>query len=676
MTKAGIRAFDGDSPRLRNLSFGIVLFGFVLIFFTWLTLSQAIEHEIRQDIESAVKDTANLARAFEEHTLRTIKAADQAAWFLKYQYEREGRTIDIPQYIKEGRLQGDPFVFLGVADENGDLAVSSQVPFVPSNVKDREHFLVHKDHDIGHLFISKPVFGRSSGKWVIQMSRRVDKPDGSFGGIVVVSVDPFYFSEFYKQVDLGKNSSINLVGRDGIVHARQAGEDTVFGQDISGSLLLEKMTTSDSGHYVENSKIDGISRIYSFRALRAYPFAVVVGVDRNEIIQGAKERMDHFFPMTVLISVGVIVCMVMLIRFIGNQKRYEEELRQAHDELESKVRLRTQELFALNEELTTMNEEYLAINEELQNTNQELQNEVAERRRTEKKLNHKNDELRKAYTELKSIKFQVIQQDKMASIGQLAAGVAHEINNPTAYIISNLESLRDYVGRLAQFITTQEEAMAKLARADGAEDCRELAATLADEVEGTRRSLKIDYIIHDMESLIEETLDGAGRVKNIVQDLRGFARAENDNKPANINDGIESAINIIWNEMKYKATLEKDLGELPLTKCNLGQLNQVFMNVLLNAVQAIVKRGEISIKSWAESGNIYVTISDTGCGIPRKILDRIFEPFFTTKEVGKGTGLGLSVTYEIIKKHGGEIYVDSEVGVGTTFTIVIPIDNG
>jgi two-component system NtrC family sensor kinase len=125
--------------------------------------------------------------------------------------------------------------------------------------------------------------------------------------------------------------------------------------------------------------------------------------------------------------------------------------------------------------------------------------------------------------------------------------------------------------------------------------------------------------------------------------------------------------------MKYKASLEKEFGELPLTKCNIGQLNQVFMNVLVNAAQAIDKWGEIRVKTWFEGGNIFVCISATGCGIPPQMLNRIFEPFFTTKEVGKGTGLGLSVTYDIVKKHGGEIRVSSEPGKGTTFTIVIPV---
>jgi two-component system NtrC family sensor kinase len=178
----------------------------------------------------------------------------------------------------------------------------------------------------------------------------------------------------------------------------------------------------------------------------------------------------------------------------------------------------------------------------------------------------------------------------------------------------------------------------------------------------------------DIKGLITESLDGSERVRKIVQGLKSFARVdEAEYKYADINECIESTINIVWNELKYKATLKKDYGNLPLTKCYPQQINQVFMNLLINAGHAIESQGEITIKTWAEDGSIWVAISDTGHGIPKEDLNKIFEPFFTTKEVGKGTGLGLSITYEIVQKHDGEITVESEVGKGTTFTVRLPI---
>ena len=278
--------------------------------------------------------------------------------------------------------------------------------------------------------------------------------------------------------------------------------------------------------------------------------------------------------------------------------------------------------------------------------------------------------LEEALRQLQLVQAQLIQQEKLAGIGQLAAGVAHEINNPMAFIISNLEILYQYTDKLGQFVALQEVALSDLAK-DGGK--KVATAEVIASVGNVRRSLKIDYVLGDTKDLIGETLDGAARVKNIVQDLQGFARSDQVRKMANINDGIEATVNVIGSELKNVASVTKDLGDLPLTSCNPGQLNQVFMNLLVNAAQAIESFGEIHIKTWADDANIFITVADSGRGISAENINRIFEPFFTTKEVGKGIGLGLSVSYDIIRNHGGEIKVESEEGKGTTFTVVLPI---
>ena len=272
-------------------------------------------------------------------------------------------------------------------------------------------------------------------------------------------------------------------------------------------------------------------------------------------------------------------------------------------------------------------------------------------------------DLERANNELKQTQSQMLQQEKMASIGQLAAGVAHEINNPMGFISSNLGTLGKYTDKLSEFINIQSRALESIDDVQKAEELRE-----------ARKRLKIDYILEDIRELIKESLDGADRVKKIVQDLKSFSRVdEAEYKMADINECIESTLNIVWNELKYKATVHKEYGDIPMTRCYPQQLNQVFMNLLVNASHAIEKQGEITIKTWNSGNTINVSISDTGCGIPEDKINRIFEPFFTTKEVGKGTGLGLSIAYDIIKKHNGEISVQSEVGRGTTFTVKIPV---
>ena len=286
-----------------------------------------------------------------------------------------------------------------------------------------------------------------------------------------------------------------------------------------------------------------------------------------------------------------------------------------------------------------------------------------ELKKAAEELTRKNLRLNEALAALKRSQAKVLHQEKMASIGQLAAGVAHEINNPIGFINSNLSTLGKYLSRLSGFLAAQSECIA--------------AGSSPEQVESVRQqqaSLKIDYIVKDLEDLVRESLDGAERVRSIVADLKSFSRVdESDYKRADLNECLRSTINIVWNEIKYKATLKKELGEIPQTRCYPQQMNQVFMNLLVNAAHAIEHQGVITVRSWEEDGYVCVSVTDTGQGIPEANLNRIFEPFFTTKEVGQGTGLGLSITYDIVKKHNGEITVRSEPGKGTVFTVRIPV---
>jgi signal transduction histidine kinase len=284
--------------------------------------------------------------------------------------------------------------------------------------------------------------------------------------------------------------------------------------------------------------------------------------------------------------------------------------------------------------------------------------------RSFREIADKNRELEHAHSQLKSTHMQLLQQEKMASIGQLAAGVAHEINNPMGFITSNLGSLQKYVSRVIEYLTVADRIVA--AAADPAKS----------EAAGLRSRLKIDYVINDTQQLIEESLDGATRVKNIVNDLKNLSRADqSDPVKADLNSCLQSALNIACNEIKYNATIEKQFGELPETVCHPQQLSQVFINLLTNAAQAMEGHGIISIRTWSDAADIFISVADTGLGIPEEIRSRIFDPFFTTKEVGKGTGLGLSISYDILQKHGGDISVESTPGQGSTFLVRVPVVN-
>lgn len=277
-------------------------------------------------------------------------------------------------------------------------------------------------------------------------------------------------------------------------------------------------------------------------------------------------------------------------------------------------------------------------------------------------------ELKKAEQQLHELHAQLLQNEKMASIGQLSAGIAHEINNPMGFINSNLATLGKYIEKFDSYIRLLEE----LVQHDTDGESWQTAAAV-------KRNLKLEYVLRDVPQLIQESSEGAERVMKIVQDLKTFSRSDTSQTcRADINQNLDSTINIIWNQLKYVAELVRDYGVLPKLPCNIQQLNQVFLNLLVNAAHAIEDKGLeeigiVTVKTRADDESVYISVSDTGCGIPEEIRRRIFEPFFTTKEIGKGTGLGLSISYDIIRKHGGELSVTSEVGQGTTFTIRLPL---
>ena len=257
----------------------------------------------------------------------------------------------------------------------------------------------------------------------------------------------------------------------------------------------------------------------------------------------------------------------------------------------------------------------------------------------------------------------LLQHDKLASIGQLAAGVAHEINNPMGFIMANLTILKQCSAAMVQYINSVDEITAV-----GLSDRSKFA------LQETKKLLDIDYIMNELPQLLAESTEGAKRIKRIVLDLKDFARLdEQDIKEADLNQLVESTVNMVRNEIKYVARLDLQLCKLPLLFCHPQQINQVISNLLLNAAQAIDQQGIITIRTIQAGFWVILSVTDTGKGIPMELRNRIFDPFFTTKDVGKGTGLGLSISYDIVKKHGGEITVVSEVGSGTTFTVKLPV---
>jgi signal transduction histidine kinase len=271
-----------------------------------------------------------------------------------------------------------------------------------------------------------------------------------------------------------------------------------------------------------------------------------------------------------------------------------------------------------------------------------------------------HDELQSAYRDLQATQVQLIQREKMASVGQLVAGVAHELNNPIGFVYSNVSTLEDFVRRLRAMLEAYRGA--------------DVSARDRERMDAEWQTLKIDYALKYLDSMTLGIKEGAERARKIVRDLRVFARSQDDLwQPVDLHEELDSSLTLLNHLLKDRVVIERMFGDLPAVECIRSQIDQVFLNVLANAAQAIQGPGTISIETERKDGMAVVRIADTGPGIAPEVLGRIFDPFFTTKPVGEGTGLGLSISYEILKKHGGDIRAENRSAGGAVFTIRLPL---
>ena len=372
----------------------------------------------------------------------------------------------------------------------------------------------------------------------------------------------------------------------------------------------------------------------------------------NAICGAAHGINPQWLATTIaMFTLAILTVTLMVSRFDARTTL----LRSMANTLEAQVQERTRALeVALCE--TRRSAEMLEV------TRQRMEQEIQERKQAQGRLEHEKDEQRKLIQQLEQAHIQLLQSEKLASIGQLAAGVAHEINNPIGFVHSNLNTLRAWVQGLLHVISAYERLT------------EEPDGQARAHLDAARRGADFDYVRDDIVGLIDESLDGSMRVRRIVQALRDFSRPGGEAwEFADLHAGLDSTLNVVHNEIKYKAKVVRAFGTLPRVECIPSQLNQVFMNLLLNAAQAIPDQGVITICTEENDHWVSITIADNGIGMPPEVAARIFDPFFTTKPVGQGTGLGLSVSHGIVARHGGRIDVVTKLGMGTAFTVVLPV---
>lgn len=395
---------------------------------------------------------------------------------------------------------------------------------------------------------------------------------------------------------------------------------------------------------VEGAMIDIISDLYqnTYRSSLVIPDAYEAEGFFPRL--GSTGRWLFFTAAPLRNSDGEIVGAIETLQDITERKVAEEALMKAQLEVEQIVEQRTAQLAEVNATLRC---------------------DVDRREQIEFELTKRNSELNLLNAKLVTAQEHLVQSEKLASIGQLAAGVAHEINNPIGYIFSNYGMLDTYLSSLFEMLNTYENAAQQ-----------HFEANLLYELQSKHEELEVDFLKEDIPNLMRESKEGIIRVRKIIQDLKDFSHV--DATPgwsyANLHQGIDSTLNVVNNEVKYKADVIKEYGNIPNVQCLPSEVNQVVMNLVVNAAHAIgPARGKIWIRTGVEDQNVWIEVKDNGSGIPKDIVPKIFDPFYTTKAVGKGTGLGLSLSYGIVQKHHGKIEVQTDVGIGTTFRVTLPL---
>jgi len=404
----------------------------------------------------------------------------------------------------------------------------------------------------------------------------------------------------------------------------------------------------------EVKKISGLARVNN----NAFGWVCGVGINDVDIFRPVQLLKLVFIVAPLSIAALVILLTLVVTRGITIPlgRLTETAQRMSRGDLSQRVTVTSKdEVGLLGGAFNEMAASLAQRDMELLELNKNLERKVRER--TEE-LERSNQALQNAYLELQNAQEHLIQSEKMASLGQLVAGIAHEIKNPLNFIYGNTGFLEDYAARLKRLIGEMQH-LPSLAPAD------------RNAIDEFKRGINYQFMIEDLDILIQNFAEGARRINAIVSDLRTFSRMDAEQlSEIDLHASIDIALNLLTNQYRDRIRIHRQFGEIPPIQGFEGKLNQVFMNLLSNAIHAIEKQGDIWIRTYARDSHVCVEVRDSGIGISKGNLKKIFEPFFTTKD--KGTGLGLAIVFNIIRKHNGDITVESEEGKGTTFTITLP----
>ena len=660
----------GPAARIPNGAKAVAIFGLVLTTIFWIGTTQRGYAEMAEAESSEFKKNANLALALEVQTNQLLSGIDLFLLLIKNQYEFPGEPrVPLKRLVAPSFAANSSITFIGVTNAQGDVIESLQ-DFPRTNITDREFFKTHRQSDTKRLVISEPVLGRVSGRWAITLTRRINQPDGSFGGIAAISIEPRYLTQLFEHTTLGTLDVMSLVLTNGITLARRRGDALSFGEDISHSQLLAEQRRQPAGNYIGPGGIDGQRRVFSYRTMADYPVIATVGTLERDAFAAVRQRQRQYYivalGLTLLIGVGCTGGFVLLLRSDRASHKLREQaslLDKAQDAIlvtdlqrrltfwnKSAERLYgwtadevlgtvVTDLFYPGGDASEVRQAYddvLARGEwtgELQPQTKNGAKVVIESRWT--LVRDASGEGRSILsintdvTDRRQLEQQFYRAQRLESIGTLAGGIAHDLNNVLSPIMLGMGLLKD--------------------RLDD-----EVSREILDTISGNARR-------------------GAEMVAQVLSFARGQEGKRIELRPADL---IADVVKIARDTLPK--TIEIATNVSPTVPALLGdptQFHQVLLNLCVNARDAMPDGGRLTLSAETDATGQFVVISveDTGVGIPAQILDKIFDPFFTTKEAGKGTGLGLSTSQTIVRNHGGHVRVFSEPGQGTQFQIYLPV---
>ncbi|MBV8653112.1 MAG: PAS domain S-box protein, partial [Alphaproteobacteria bacterium] len=679
------------------MSLAIALFCGALLVLLWCGLLFEARHDRQIALGQARKDTSNLVVAFREHIGRTLSAIDQIMLVIKDEYHRDPEHYQLPDWLESSPLLAGMAVQTSIIGPDGflrqtDLAGSED----HIDLSDRRHFRYHLDPAAPQPYISTPVVGRGSGRLSIQVSRRLEHADGSFAGVIVVSLDPFYLSQFFDTVDLGERGVVGLLGRAGIVRSRRSGMNSQIGQDLTDTQLFAELKKASSGTFVAKSKVDGVSRVYSYAAVPDYPLVVSIGIAVDEILaEPERERAAHFL-FGVGISLVLVLLTALLLHEVALGRRREEEISAQASLTKTILDVTPSAIWVKDEQ-----GRFEIVNDAMADVFKKRKEELIGRRTTdllppdeaERILAWDGESAVKEGVTIggehtlhvDGIVRRLLAFRRTCVLGgrSLVVGSAMDIT----LLRRAEEELRSEMRQreIAEAGLRQAQKMEAIGRLTGgvAHDFNNLLTSMLGNIELALRRVRDAPTLR----LLQNAERAAQRGADLIQHLLAFARKQHlRTEPIDLNRLVLGMRDLLDRTIGLMIRIDTELDpSLWAALADANQVESAILNIAINARDAMPKGGRIVIQTanvaagtaglppeLVRADYVSIAVTDTGHGMTEEVLAMAFDPFFTTKDVGKGSGLGLSQVYGMVRQSGGTATIDSAPEQGTSVCLYLP----